>query len=238
VKVLSVVPIALLTLGTQAFPPATDAASKPASVSSFDRAARGETTRASQSHGRGRGKKARKSAPEYREVLLPANTPLSLELRSRLASDTSQIEDTVGARLRTGVLVQGETVLPAGTEVVGYVTDVERSGRVKGRARVALRFTVIRHNGDEYEVRTREIERLANSTKATDAATVGIGTGAGAAVGAILGGGSGAATGAAIGAAAGTGTVLATKGDDVRLELGERLETQLTAPLRVLINVR
>jgi hypothetical protein len=71
-----------------------------------------------------------------------------------------------------------------------------------------------------------------------NAAKVGIGAGAGAAVGAILGGGSGAATGAAIGAAAGTGTVLATKGDDVRLEVGSMLETQLTAPLRVLVRIR
>jgi hypothetical protein len=144
----------------------------------------------------------------------------------------------VRARLRERVQVDGATVVPAGTQIIGYVTDVERSGRVKGRARVALRFTVIRHDGDEYELRSNEIERVADSTKANDAAKVGIGAGAGAAVGAILGGGSGAAKGAAIGAAAGTGTVLATRGEDVRLEIGEVLETQLTAPLRVLIRVR
>ena len=49
---------------------------------------------------------------------------------------------------------------------------------------------------------------------------------------------SGAATGAAIGAAAGTGTVLATKGEDVRLDVGTLLDTQLTAPLRVLVVTR
>ena len=170
--------------------------------------------------------------------MLPTGTTLSLELRSRLASDASEVEDTVRARLRQPLAAEGRTVLPTGTQLVGYVTEVERSGRVSGRARIALRFTVLRHDGDEYDVRTKEIEREADSTKGKDAAKVGIGAGAGAAVGAILGGGSGAATGAAIGAAAGTGTVLATKGEDVRLEVGSMLETQLTAPLRVLVRLR
>ena len=194
----------------------------------------------SATQGRGNSKKAKKKSttPEYREVLLPAGTRLVLELRSALASDTSEVEDTVRARLREQVSIEGQTVLPAGTQVVGYVTDVERPGRVKGRARLALRFTVLRHAGDEYDLRSKEIERVADSTKANDAAKVGIGAGAGAAVGAVLGGGSGAAKGAAIGAAAGTGTVLATRGDDVRFDVGEMLETQLTAPLRVIVGTR
>ena len=183
----------------------------------------------------GKDKKARK---DYREIVLPTGTNLHLELRSALASDASQVEDTVRARLRKPLAVEGRTILPAGTQVVGYVTDVERAGRVSGRAKLALRFTVVRHDGDEYDMRTRTIEREAESTKGKDAATIGIGTGAGAAVGAVLGGGSGAATGAAIGAAAGTGTVLATKGEDVRLEVGTPLDTQLTAPLRVLVATR
>jgi len=183
----------------------------------------------------GKDKKARK---DYREIVLPTGTNLHLELRSALASDASQVEDTVRARLRKPLAVEGRTILPAGTQVVGYVTDVERSGRVSGRAKLALRFTVVRHDGEEYDMRTRTIEREAESTKGKDAATIGIGTGAGAAVGAVLGGGSGAATGAAIGAAAGTGTVLATKGEDVRLEVGTPLDTQLTAPLRVLVATR
>ena len=183
----------------------------------------------------GKDKKAKK---DYREIVLPTGTNLHLELRSALASDASQVEDTVRARLRKPLAVEGRTILPAGTQVVGYVTDVERSGRVSGRAKLALRFTVVRHDGEEYDMRTRTIEREAESTKGKDAATIGIGTGAGAAVGAVLGGGSGAATGAAIGAAAGTGTVLATKGEDVRLEVGTPLDTQLTAPLRVLVATR
>ena len=210
------------------------------STSSFVAATDDTRTAAARARAYGNGKKSKRArkGPEHREVLLPAGTPLVLELRSRLASDTSQVENTVRARLHERVSIEGETVLPAGTPVVGFVTNVERSGRVKGRARLALRFTVLRHDGAEYGLRSKEIERVADSTKAEDAAKVGIGTGAGAAVGAVLGGGSGAAKGAAIGAAAGTGTVLATRGEDVRLDVGEVLETQLTAPLRVPVRTR
>jgi hypothetical protein len=176
-------------------------------------------------------------APEYREVTLPAGTALPLKLDSAVASDTSQVEDLVRATLRQGVTVNGEAVLPPGTEVRGRVIDVERSGRVKGRARVALRFTMLAYEGDEYDVRSEAIERVADATKAKDAAKIGIGAGAGAAVGAILGGGDGAAKGAAIGAAAGTGTVLATRGDEVRLGVGEPLVTHLTSPLQVRVRM-
>ena len=194
---------------------------------------------AAQGKGHGKDKKAKKAKEHnYQEIVLPTGTNLYLELRSGIASDMSHVEDTVRGRLRRPVSAEGRTILPAGTQVVGYVTDVERAGRVSGRAKIALRFTVLRHDGEEYDMRTRAIEREADSTKGKDAAKVGIGAGAGAAVGAVLGGGSGAATGAAIGAAAGTGTVLATKGDDVRLEVGTMLETQLTAPLRVVVLAR
>ena len=190
-------------------------------------------------NGHGKDKKARKAEErDYREVVLPSGTPLALELRSAIASDASHVEDSVRARLRKPLTADGRTILPAGTQVVGYVTDVERPGRVSGRAKIAMRFTVVRHDGEEYDMRTKAIEREAESTKGKDAAKVGIGAGAGAAVGAVLGGGSGAATGAAIGAAAGTGSVLATKGEDVRLDVGTLLDTQLTAPLRILVLTR
>jgi hypothetical protein len=94
---------------------------------------------------------------------------------------------------------------------------------------------MLKYDGDEYDIRTEAVERVADATKSEDATKIGIGAGAGAALGAVLGGGSGAAKGAAIGAAAGTGAVLATRGEEVRLEAGEPVDTRLTSavPLRV-----
>jgi acetylornithine deacetylase/succinyl-diaminopimelate desuccinylase-like protein len=171
--------------------------------------------------------------PVYREVTIPAGTTLRLDLRSAVASDTSQVEDTVRAALRQPVVVDGRTVLPVGTELVGTVTDVARSGRVKGRARIAYRFSSLRHDSERYDITTATIAHEAAATKKEDATKIAIGAGAGAAIGAILGGGSGAAKGAAIGGGAGTGAVLATRGDEVRRAPGADVTTRLTAPLTV-----
>jgi hypothetical protein len=175
--------------------------------------------------------------PVYREVTLPAGTTLRLDLQSSVASDTSQVEDTVRASLRQAVSVDGQTVLPTGTELVGTVTDVAQSGRVKGRARVAYRFNSLRYDSERYPITTATIAHQAEATKKKDATKIGVGAGAGAVVGAILGGGSGAAKGAAIGGAAGTGVVLATRGDEVRLGPGANISTRLTAPLVVRVKM-
>ena len=172
-------------------------------------------------------------APVYKEVTIPSGTTLRLDLKSSVASDTSKVEDTVRAALRQAVVVHGETVLPAGTELVGTVTDVARSGRVKGRARVAYRFSSLRHDSERYDIATATIAHEAEATKKKDATKIAVGAGAGAALGAILGGGSGAAKGAAIGGGAGTGVVLATRGDEVRRGPGADVSTRLTAPLTV-----
>lgn len=173
----------------------------------------------------------------FREITLPAGTTLRLDLKTAVASDTSAVEDSVRATLRQAVTVDGRTILPAGTEVVGTVTDVEKAGRVKGRARIAFRFTSLRHEGERYDVSTNAIAREGEATKGEDAKKIAVGAGVGAAVGAILGGGSGAAKGAAIGGAGGTGVVLATRGEEVRLGVGADVATTLTAPLTVRVKL-
>jgi hypothetical protein len=113
------------------------------------------------------------------------------------------------------------------------VTDVQRSGRVKGRAHVAYRFNSLRTAGERYDIRTSPLSHTAAATKGEDAKKIGIGAGAGAALGAILGGGSGAAKGAAIGGAGGTCVVLATRGKEVHVGPGAQVTTKLLAPLTV-----
>jgi hypothetical protein len=176
-------------------------------------------------------------APAFREVTLPAGTTLRLDLKSSVGSDTSRVEDPVQASLREAVTVDGREVLPAGIELAGTVTDVEESGRVKGLARVAYRFNSLNLGGDRYDVATAPLVHEAEPTKKEDATKIAIGAGAGAAIGAILGGGDGAAKGAAIGGGAGAGTVLATRGKEIRLGPGADVTTRLTAPLTVRIRM-
>lgn len=175
--------------------------------------------------------------PQYREVTIPAGTTLRLELRSAIASDTSNVEDAVRASLRQAVTIDGREVIPAGAEVNGNVTAAEQSGRVQGRARLAYRFNTLKSGDEQYDITTAAISHQAEATKGEDATKIAIGAGAGAALGAVLGGGDGAAKGAAIGGAAGTGAVLATRGEEVRLGPGAAVTARLTAPLTVRVKI-
>ena len=178
------------------------------------------------------------AGPVYREFTLPVGTTLPLELKSTIASDVSAVEDTVRATLRNAVTVDGQEVLPAGTEVAGHVTEAERAGRVKGRARIAFRFTSVRLDDERLSLRTDPIVQEAEATKGEDATKIGVGAGAGAIIGAVVGGKGGAAKGAALGGAAGTGVVMATRGKEVRLESGTDIPVRLAAPLSIRVRVQ
>jgi hypothetical protein len=218
--------------------PTSEAGSRPAARTASPRAAGGHARNGSARVEPAAAAARTAAVPVYREFTLPVGTTLPLELTSSIASDVSQVEDTVRATLRNAVMVDGQEVLPAGTEVAGYVTEVERAGRVKGRARLAFRFTSLRHDDERMSLRTEPIVQQAEATKGEDATKIGIGAGAGAVIGAVVGGKSGAAKGAAIGGAAGTGVVVATRGKEVRLEPGTDIPVRLAAPLSIRVRVQ
>lgn len=179
-------------------------------------------------------------APTYREVTVPAGTVLPIELRTSVGSETSQVEDQVRGTLRRAITVNGTEVVPSGSEVLGTVTEATRSARVKGRARVAFRFSRLEVPGDaeRISIRTASIAREAEGTKKKDAAKIGGGAAAGAVIGGIIGGGDGAAKGAAIGGGAGTGVVLSTRGKEVVLPIGTDVSTKLTEPVTIRVRLK
>jgi hypothetical protein len=175
------------------------------------------------------------SAPVAREATLPTGTRLHVVLDTGVGSDTSRTEEAVQGHLSQPVIVHGETVLAEGTRVGGVVTSAVRSGKVKGRAHVAVRFDTITPRGDDerYRIRTAAVQRTAASTKKKDAVKVGGGAAGGAIIGAIVGGKKGAAIGTAVGGGAGTAAVLSTRGDEVHLPRGSALTLRLSEPVTI-----
>ena len=111
--------------------------------------------------------------PATVEVTIPVGTTIRLALGTAVASDTSTVEQPVKATLRAAIAVDGREVLPVGTEVTGIVTEAEESGRVKGRASVAMRFTTVRAHGERYDAALAPISRVAEATKGEDAKKIG-----------------------------------------------------------------
>ena len=151
-----------------------------------------------------------------------------------MASDTSQVEDTVRGTLAQPIVIGGETVVPAGADLAGTVTESSRSGRVKGRALVAFVFDRLTVGGESHRIEATRVAREADASTKDDVKKGALGAGAGAIVGGIAGGGKGAAIGAAVG---GTGTVLVTRGKEVRLPAGSTVHTSLRSPLTVRVPV-
>jgi hypothetical protein len=176
--------------------------------------------------------------PEYREVTIPAGTALPLEMTSTISSESAQVEAPVSARLRNAITIDGDTAIPAGAVLKGTVTDVERSGRVQGRAHLSFAFNEVSMNSGREDLRTNPLTFEAEATKGEDATKVGVGAVGGAIIGGILGGKKGAGKGAVAGGAAGTGVVLATRGKEVTVTEGTDVTATLAQPMTVRVRIR
>jgi hypothetical protein len=166
---------------------------------------------------------------------VPSGTELVLTLETPVSSETAKPDQPVRATLAKPVVVAGMEVIPHGALVTGAVVSAERSGKVKGRASIALRFNEVTVMNAPYRIITAQIVREAEATKGKDAKTIAVTTGVGTAIGAIAGGGKGAAIGAGVGGAAGTGAVLATRGKEVTIPAGATLRTEITETVRVIM---
>jgi outer membrane lipoprotein SlyB len=149
---------------------------------------------------------------------LPDGTNLQVRLTERLDSDTNQTGDAFQAIADKDVIVNGRVEIPAGTPVTGRLAEVRDSGKVSGRARMALTVSDVRIGDVVFPIQSNTITVESDNSKGRDAGVIGGAAAIGAIIGAITGGGKGAAVGAAIGAAGGTGVVLVTTGKDVEFE--------------------
>jgi hypothetical protein len=181
---------------------------------------------------------AKAAAPVLRDVVIPAGTRLPVALDTPVGSDISRVEQPVTAHLTRPLVLHGETVLPAGSRLGGVVVDATRSGRVKGRAHVAVRFDSLTPAGPSvesarYRIETTAVGRTAAATKKKDAMEIGGPAAGGALIGALAGGKKGALIGTAVGGGAGTAVVMSTRGKEVRLPKGSALTLRLTEPVTV-----
>jgi len=175
------------------------------------------------------------AAASWKQITIPAGTQLPIVLETTVASNTSRVEEPVQARLSRAVLVHGVTALPEGSRVSGVVIDAKESGRVKGRAHVAIRFDSVVPRGEDerYTMHAAAIGRTAEASKKKDALEIGAPAAGGALIGALVGGKKGALIGTGVGGGAGTAYVLSTRGRDVGLAKGAPIMLKLVEPLTV-----
>jgi hypothetical protein len=155
--------------------------------------------------------------PPPQKVTVPAGTQLSVRLNDPLDSERNQVGDSFHGSLSAPIMVDGDTVIPSGADVVGRVANVQSAGRFAGNSLLTLELTSLSVNGRTYGLQTNQWTRSGKGEGKNTATKVGVGTAAGAILGGIIGGGKGAAIGAATGAGAGTGVSAAKKGEQIKL---------------------
>ncbi|HYT77511.1 MAG TPA: TrbI/VirB10 family protein [Vicinamibacterales bacterium] len=177
--------------------------------------------------------------PQFEDVILPAGSIIGLQLETPLSSEGARVEDRVEARVTRDVMAEGRVAIPATSRVVGSVTAVEKGGKVKQPARLAIRFhTLILADGSEVALHTDPIDRTGESPANDSAKKIGGAAIGGAILGAILGGGKGAAIGGATGGAAGTAAVMSGDRSVVALRPGSLLNARLSAPATITVERR
>ena len=186
-------------------------------------------------------------APD-KSYIVDVGTRVPMQMINSVSTKNTAPGDRVYLETTFPIVIEGKIVIPAGSYVMGTVTDAHRPGKVKGRGEFRLRFdSLTLPNGVTRDFRatvagldgraTETLDRkegtvTSEGNKAGDAKGVGTATIYGASGGGLIGaaagsGLKGAGIGAAVGAAAGLVGVLLTRGPDALLAKGTTVEMVL-----------
>ncbi len=182
---------------------------------------------------------------------IPQGAHVLLRMENSLNSRTAQEGDYVYLRTAVPIANAGEIAVPAGSYVQGVVSEAKRSGRVKGRAQLAIRLeTLTLGSGKVYKfaphlsavdsgetgqkVAGAENTVEQGSGRGRDVERIAILAGSGAGIGGIAGQSwKGAGIGAGVGSAVGLATVLLTRGKEVELRQGSTLDVVFDRPVEL-----
>lgn len=176
--------------------------------------------------------------PQYQDLTVAGGTSIGVTLNQELSTRTNAVGDLFTTTVSSPVMVGGEIAIPAGSQIRGRVTAVQKSGNSGEAAVLKVEFDEVSIAGDTYPIQLSVAEATPTSKRRSstgeDVGKVGIGAIAGAVIGQVVGGNSkGALIGAAVGAAAGTAIVLSQGDADAVLAEGSAMTLTLDAPLTV-----
>jgi len=179
------------------------------------------------------------SPPTYETLVVPTGSSFIAVLQTPVSTDASTSGTPFVATTVEPIIVDGRTVVSAGARIDGVLRDVQASGRIKNRAQMTLVFQeIVDSAGKTHAISALPLTIKAASETSDDVLKIAAGGAVGAIIGAISGKKNGALIGAAAGAGAGTILVLATKGEDVELSQGQKLNVQMTGPTSFVVTTR
>jgi hypothetical protein len=166
-------------------------------------------------------------------IIVPAGTPLSIELVAAITTKTAVVGDQVQARLASDLVVGGRRAAPAGTQVSGAVTQVvSGSKKIGGTPMLGITFNSIAlAGGPPVAINARYLQQGTSDTGKDTAKVVGT-TAAGAIIGHQVSHKNGAVVGGLIGGAAGLAIAQKT-GSEVSLPAGTAVSVSLDSAIQI-----
>jgi len=175
---------------------------------------------------------------------VPAGTALIVRLDTTLATFSNKAGDPFRGSVTQPIVINGQTVIPAGATIEGRVTKVTEPRRIAGKPTIGiLPEAVILPTGERYYLDATLTDTNIRGTDVNsegqfkgsahdrrDTIEQGAGTAGGMLVGGLIGGPAGILVGGAIGAGATTGHWLA-KHRSATLPAGTELTMELNRPL-------
>lgn len=176
---------------------------------------------------------------------IPAGTALMARLETTLATFSNKPGDPFHARLTQDVVLNGRTVIPAGTTIEGRVTRVSEPRRISGKPTIGIlpetlilptgeRFfldaTLVDTNAGRDTDVNQEGEFKGSGHDRRDQLETGGGTAGGMLVGGLIGGPPGILIGGVVGAGS-TGVHWLSKHRSATLMAGTELTLELNRPL-------
>jgi hypothetical protein len=184
---------------------------------------------------------------ESASTIVPAGTRILLRTKSSISTRNARNGDSFYAIVDYPVVIDKRVAIPADSLVRGVIVDVQKGGRVRGRAQITISLEqLMLINGVQKPIDAEILSVDASAEAASvqrggriqapsgagqDARTIFQTGSQGAIIGAIAGGGKGLAIGSAAGALAGISIVLSTRERELELWSGAGIEVVLQKPL-------
>jgi hypothetical protein len=171
------------------------------------------------------GDQPRSEAPKAASAI-PVGTELDVRLLDSLSSGRNQVEDRFRASTMVDLSSNGRVIVPAGSEMRGVVSGVDKAGHMDRKGQLQLAFDQITVNGRQYKLHGTVTQALEGEVKG-EVGKLGAGATVGGIIGGILGGVKGAVAGIFVG---GGGVAATTTGSEAEVAQGTVLRVRLDQP--------
>ena len=178
-------------------------------------------------------------------IVIEKGTVIPVELTRTLSTKNIKEGDNVFARTVFPISINNQIAIPVGTDVLGVIKEVQRPGRVKGKASLTLSFQMMTLpggikmpiyaslGGSDTGNREGEATIKGDSSKGKDVGSIAKAGATGGVLGGVLGGKKGAAIGGGASATVALAGVLLSRGEDLTLEKGTTIEIVLDEQIEI-----